>query len=529
MSGMIRRRAALCARRAEEGFPMGAGENRVQRFLRRCMCILCCMMFALFLFNFLFREHSPVWGELLWAILFLFLTGITGWLARRFRHFVGRYFIILVVVAAAVYVVVALSLAARLRFEPAYDLEAIYRGGLDWALLGDLTHTRTPTFDANTYFYYYPNNLGGAAFLAAFFSVMHGLGVEDYFWAACCLNACLIAATIVATALAARKLGGESMGLMAAVGLLATPPLWFAAAVFYTDFLSLLFPVLAFLFFLNGSDKRDVKQAAAQYLLAGLTAGMGILFKPTVGIILIAAGIILFLWRKPLYGVVFILCALCGVGIFQLLLDKAVYPAQLDKDIALQMNTPMLHWTMMSMQGYGGFSPEDEQFTRSFQDPQERRRQVGIRLKERIQAMRVPDMLRLVRRKMEKCFCNGTYDLHAFLDDYPLHETKLREFLLMGNKGYPPYKRLCNGIETGLFALALLGSAAQCVKKRVDYRALVPPLCILGLAMFLCMWETNARYIVNYLPMLALCAAQGYRLASETAIQVYQSKKLSRN
>ncbi len=69
--------------------------------------------------------------------------------------------------------------------------------------------------------------------------------------------------------------------------------------------------------------------------------------------------------------------------------------------------------------------------------------------------------------------------------------------------GYDNYRHLCNGVEMGIFALSLLGSAALCVKKTGGYRMLVPPLCILGLAMFLCLWETNARYIVNYLPMLA--------------------------
>ena len=500
-------------------------KTAVQCFLRRCICIMFCLMFSLFLFNYLFREHIPVRDELLWAAAFLLLTGAAGWLARRFRYFVSRYFILLVMSVAVIYFIVALLLAARLRFEPSYDLEAIYRGGLDWALKGDLTHTSTPTFDARTYFYYYPNNIGGAALLAVFFSIVHWLGFEDYFWAACCLNACLTACTIVVTALAGRKLGGEQMGLMAAVGLLATPPLWFAAAVFYTDFLSLLFPVLAFWLFLSGLEKTDVRHAAMWYLGAGLSAGMGMLLKPTVGIVLIAACLILFLWQRPLHGVVFLLCALCGAGMFQILLDKAVYPAQLDKNTAQQMGTPMLHWTMMSMQGYGGFSPEDEQFTRSFQDPKERREQVAIRLKERIQAMQMPDMLRLVRRKMEKCFCNGTYDLHAFLDDYPVHETKLRDFLLLGSEGYPPYKRLCNGVELGLFLLSLLGSAALCVKKQVDYRALVPPLCILGLAMFLCLWETNARYIVNYLPMLALCAAQGMQLAVGAAKRFLYGKQ----
>lgn len=189
----------------------------------------------------------------------------------------------------------------------------------------------------------------------------------------------------------------------------------------------------------------------------------------------------------------------------------------------------MLHWVMMGMQGDGGWNAEDDAFTQSYEDPEEKRQQVANRLLQRLQAMDGIDALALFRRKIEKCFCNGTCDLDIFLNDNPLKNTVLHDFLLPDRTGYPLYRTWCNGIETGLFALALLGSAAQCVKKRVDYRALVPPLCILGLAMFLCMWETNARYIVNYLPMLALCAAQGYRLARETAIQVYQSKKLSRN
>ena len=62
-------------------------ENKAQRFLRRCICILFCLMFSLFLFNFLFREHTPVRDELLWAAAFLLPTGAAGSLAHRFRYF----------------------------------------------------------------------------------------------------------------------------------------------------------------------------------------------------------------------------------------------------------------------------------------------------------------------------------------------------------------------------------------------------------------------------------------------------------
>ena len=380
------------------------------------------------------------------------------------------------------------------------------------------------TFDPN-YFYRWHNNLGGAAFLAIYFKLVHALGGTDLFLAASCLNAFLAALCIFITAYAGRKLGGETVGIVAGLCLLCTPPMWFSAAVFYTDFLTLLFPVLAFWLFLCGLEQNVLWKSAGWYLLAGLSIGLGAMVKPTVGIVAIAATLIAFLRCKPKQAAVFALCTVLCVGMFQIVLDKAVYPAQLNRQTAQRVNTPMLHWVMMGLQGDGGWNAEDDGFTQSFDGPVEKRQQVAARLRQRLQAMDGVDALALFRRKMEKCFCNGTYDLHTFLDDRPQYDTALHHFLMPGNVGYDHYRHLCNGVELGLFLLSLLGSAALCVKKQVDYRALVPPLCILGLAMFLCLWETNARYIVNYLPMLALCAAQGMQLAVGAAKRLLYGKQ----
>ncbi len=57
---------------------------------------------------------------------------------------------------------VAVVFATMLRFEPIYDLEAIYRGGEGWGIYGELMRFTSHTFDPN-YFYRWHNNLGGAA------------------------------------------------------------------------------------------------------------------------------------------------------------------------------------------------------------------------------------------------------------------------------------------------------------------------------------------------------------------------------
>lgn len=38
---------------------------------------------------------------------------------------------------------------------------------------------------------------------------------------------------------------------------------------------------------------------------------------------------------------------------------------------------------------------------------------------------------------------------------------------------------------------------------------LIPELAVFGLLLFLMMWETNARYIVNYIPMIYVAAVLG--------------------
>ena len=123
-----------------------------------------------------------------------------------------------------------------------------------------------------------------------------------------------------------------------------------SAAVFYADFLTILFPVLAFWLFLRGQGRKTLRESAVWYLLAGLSAGLGAMLKPTVGIVIVAVIVILLLWRRPGHATVFTVRAVLCVCVFRLALDSAVYP-QLDKTTARRVNTPVLHWVMMGMQG----------------------------------------------------------------------------------------------------------------------------------------------------------------------------------
>ena len=48
-------------------------ENKAQRFLRRCMCAVCALMFAFFILVFLLSAQGPAWCRLAWTAAFVCL------------------------------------------------------------------------------------------------------------------------------------------------------------------------------------------------------------------------------------------------------------------------------------------------------------------------------------------------------------------------------------------------------------------------------------------------------------------------
>lgn len=54
---------------------------------------------------------------------------------------------------------------------------------------------------------------------------------------------------------------------------------------------------------------------------------------------------------------------------------------------------------------------------------------------------------------------------------------------------------------------------------------LIPELAVFGLLLFLMMWETNARYIVNYIPMIYVAAVLGMEQVFTFAGKSWRRKK----
>lgn len=468
---------------------------------------------VIFLSNFFI-----VWGKILFGdvrykyntiVLVLYMSasiGITFAIYKfisRHNDIIKRYYKRILAVFLLVYCAIVIINSFLMRFTPVFDMEAVYGGAVQWIQQGSFP-------DYYEYFGYFPNNLGTMLVLHTVFLIASVFGISDFFAVGAVFNSFLITLAAMAVSLVCRKLKSESAGVMALVFFVFCIPFLFMGAAFYTDSLSLPFPVLFYYLYIHFKEQQTWKMRALFAFGMGLVLAIGMLIKFTVVIILAAVIIDALLsvnWKEA--------CLLTGISLFIVfisfnLMNLYMYNRHLDKDISRQLNTPYLHWVMMGLQNNGAYSSDDYEYTRSFA-PEERNKACLSKIKERISSMGFTGLTELFLNKADVCFGDGTFAISDFLDDSPDKTRWIHQYILYSGAKHYQYKHFVTGILLGVY-LFMLKWAAICLKEnktRKDFM-LAPGMAGLGILVFLLLWETRGRYFTNFVPLMLVCAVMSF-------------------
>ncbi len=398
--------------------------------------------------------------------------------------------------------VVQLLMGLRLRYQPVYDIDAVFGGAVQWAETGSFT-------DYYDYYYAFFNNLGGLRFLYRVFQLAKAFGIRDYYLAATVANGALSLTTMFATGQTAKKLLGVRGQMMAYALFALSPPFWFIAPAFYTDALSMPFPILTYWLWLVARERPRRRDRLGLYALMGLCTALGAQIKATVLIAFIAIvldGLFKRQWKRTAAMALIVSAALL---LGQADLEHIVYQ-HLDQAEAEQRRTPLLHWVMMGLGGNGMYDPEDYNFTQSFTDRDAQNTALKAEISRRVRELGPAGLIRLLTIKGNILFGDGTYGLSDCLGGEPLTETKLREWVLPGGAHNGLYKHLCTGVLLALYLLMIAASLRDALEpRRETFQVLIPRLAVFGLLLFLLSWEARWRYFSNFIPLLFLSALPG--------------------
>jgi|AGTN01.3.fsa_nt_gi 4-amino-4-deoxy-L-arabinose transferase and related glycosyltransferases of PMT family len=341
------------------------------------------------------------------------------------------------------------------------------------------------------------------------FKVASLFGITDYYAIAMITNALLLTTTALMAALICKRLFGITQSVMALVCILLSPPFYFMAPVFYTDSLSMVFPVLVIYLYLKYADSTTHKNRVIFAMLMGLSCGVGMLVKFTVVIALVAVIIHHMLTNRMISSLrITAISAACVTAVL-LSFNAYFYSAHLDRACVEELEVPYSHWIMMGLEGNGRYNPSDYEFTLSFDDKEEQKAAISDRIKERIKDRGLLGMLSLFYEKGIIIFGDGTYAQSDFLDDNPANDTALHSYILYDGEHYQTYQYLCSGVRFTLQLLMLISAYGTLLQRKGTYENMLPLLCMFGVMLFFMIWEVTGRYSTNFIPMTVIAAVSG--------------------
>lgn len=447
----------------------------------------------------------------LWYLLYhKVISKIILWDKRKKTIFLIFYFLSLFGVQIVCF--------SQLQVNPSWDFGVIYHNALNYV-------EKTP-IGYLEYFEYCPNNIMLYLIYICIFKFTHFFHISNSMMVLGLFNIILIQLSIYLLFLCARRIFKEKMAYQLLFLVWFLSPFFLYVPIIYTDTTTMFIPLLLIILFLKSQDYEGKKHFGL-LLLFSIVAFFGYKLKMSVLILVVALMGYLFLQKKFLelfkylgvFGVVFLVFSF---GYQKCILNNSKFHFQ-DNGVGSLSYT---HYLMMGFEDptrdnsgrntFGGYSEEDANFTKSFVDV-ERKKANLEELKRRFTESDMSYLLYFYGNKIANTWGDGTYFAPLKLGKNPIKDSILHDFVLPNGKYFTFYLLFCQGTQFALLVLLFVSVVKSLKNIEVSYLY----LSIFGLFLFLILWETRSRYIVNYVPILLLSIVPGF-----TCVNDFLEKKI---
>jgi len=453
--------------------------------------ILACCLLSLFRKAGIFALLAPL----------LLLAGIFVW--RLVAKMKNSACTVVFIVMLATWGFLVFLLGVALEQVPAWDFGRVQRGA--WELIKNGYFVEDSTID---YFLSIPNNFFVVIYLYRFIKMLMAVGMHPAD-AVLLLNTLSLTLSILFVFLVFQKLGRPQQGLFTAMYCFIFAPMLLYASIYYTDTLSMPY-VCAVLYLAVCAARGKNRWSKVIYgVLAGLSAGVGFLLKASPAIALIAIVICAFLafGKKsiPFSAISVAVFALVAV-LWQLYCHSNPYLSFPKEPYHGRLTAS--HYIMMGLRGNGGYSAEDHAFSSAIPTLELRKTENMRVITERVGEYGFSGMLAHLRDKTEFTWADGGYYAPRKIAIEPVSGSELLKYLSLDGTHYTATAAVLAASQLLLLFLLAFGACRNVLSREseIDVNA-VARLAVLGLAVFLLIWETRSRYLINFTPYLALLAS----------------------
>lgn len=279
------------------------------------------------------------------------------------------------------------------------------------------------------------------------------------------------------------------------------PYLYAFSPIFYTDTISLPFVIMSIYFAVKASKESFGKKCAISLLLCGIFISIGYFLKGNIAVI--GVGVLIYLVLKLDFkkAIIFVTAlAISFVGVSKAV-ESTMYSLNvITEERVEEYKFPMSHWLMMGLNGKGGFNEQDFEFTYGISGYDEKNQADTEMIKERLGELKFTGLIKHFEEKLRY-----TWQQVDFQTSWQYKST--RNFIGKFFRKVPLYYSLCFIFQNVMVAL-MLCSYFKGIKHSDDEKFIIR-ISSLGLMIFLLLWETRSRYMLNFLPLYFLMMADG--------------------
>lgn len=474
----------------------------MEKFISRSINIIFCLMFtfiiigSLLIKNRFFEPNNQFFIFLVlifWLIIFFFLFKK---LNKDFKHKK-----IIVCTIFLIFFIIQLIVSNELKVTPSWDLGRSFDAASNYALTND-----------GDLFNVYPNNYFLTYVLALLYKLSLFFGNTDFLTLSIVFNIIVIDLSIFIIYLCVKKLKGFNAALFALLMCLFSTPFLFYTPIFYSDTLTMFIPILMFYLVININENN---KSILLLILFGILTFIGYKLKASI-LVFTCAVIIYWLFKNNKLrniGIVFltlILCILTFNG-----LEKKLLP-----NLDTKFNFPYTHWVMMGLndqnQIYGSYYFPDVKYTMESNNKTKDNLDV---IKKRIIDRKIIGNLDFYRTKILDAWSDGTYFVPEKLQRQPENKSIIHEFVLKKGKYFDYFFYISTGFVLAMYVIMLSGCILD-LKNNLDEKTLLR-CSLLGIMLFLILWENRSRYLVNFVPIMIVLST----LSLNTIILSFKEKR----
>lgn len=484
-----------------------AAGGQVQKWLARCFYAVYFVTFGWVVLNIALTTT----GNNIANMALAFLMGLGLWLlwrglARRVDTLPKKTLYIFVGVVFGLCVAFHVFMTYFLLVPPVADFQRVYDTAWEMLDTGKIQYYLP-------YFWRYPNNLGLLLMYVLWYwpFSLFGLawGTDAALFVGGLLNVLMMNASIfVAWRLARLLFKRESAGLLVLLMCFLFLPYILWSGYFYSDTLSMLFPVLGLFLYIKGRDATGAK-AWLLYVGSGLVLSAGISVKGSIAVVAIAVVVHTLVFQLSKGRLLKCAAMLGALLVFQGGYNLFVYNnSWFDTSELEARQSPITVWLALGAYGDGGFI-ENERFEEIWQytDPAERSRSAVEWMLESYGQRNETELTAFLTQKAVRTWGQGDYDAFEYMA-WPQQGNWSHIFFIPSGPLHQPVRYLCSAYNLLLVSLLAVALFFGLRRGRFTYISVVH-ITLFGIFLFFSFWETRARILLNVTPLIILAAAGG--------------------